>query len=301
MSDASEPHLFTVDVEEYFHAHAFEPFVSREEWPELPSRVDVGVRRLLDLLAEHRTVGTFFVLGWVAERRPDLIRSIAAAGHEIASHGWWHRRVFALTPDEFRADVRESKALLEDLAGRPVRGYRAPSFSIVPGCEWAFDVLLEEGYRYDSSLFPIRRKGYGYHAADPSPHRIRREGGELLEVPMATSRVGPLRLPAAGGAYLRLLPFRLSRRALRRPPAPGDPATLYVHPWEVDRGQPRLSVPWRVRFRHYGGLGRTLPRLRRLLEEFEFTSVERRLRVPGSSEQHETPGSAELPIGVHAP
>jgi polysaccharide deacetylase family protein (PEP-CTERM system associated) len=156
------PHIFSVDVEEYFQVNAFEGVVSRRDWPTYASRVDIGVEAILALLDRHGTTGTFFCLGWIAEANPRIVRRIANAGHEIASHGWWHRRVGTLTPQQFRADVRDSRRLLEDISGQLVQGFRAPSFSIVPGLEWAFEVLLEEGYRYDSSLFPIRRPGYGY-------------------------------------------------------------------------------------------------------------------------------------------
>ncbi|HXI20386.1 MAG TPA: polysaccharide deacetylase family protein, partial [Gemmatimonadales bacterium] len=184
---ASPPaHLFSVDVEDYFHVVAFERVVRREDWDSYPTRVVANTVRLLELLARHGARGTFFTLGWVAEREPGLVRRIAAEGHELASHGHWHRRVFTLTPEEFREEVRRSKALMEDLTGRPCRGFRAPSFSIRPGMEWAFDVLLEEGYRYDSSLFPVRRPDYGYPAAPPRPHLIRRPAGTLLELPLAT-------------------------------------------------------------------------------------------------------------------
>ena len=270
-------HLFTVDVEDYFQVSAFDAAVSRADWSALPSRVARNVGQLLDLLARRETVGTFFVLGWIAEHHPGVVRAIADAGHDIASHGWWHRRVCALTPDEFREDVRASKAILEDVSGRSVLGFRAPSFSIVPGTEWAFDVLLEEGYEYDSSLFPIRRRGYGYPSATPHPHFIRREAGDLLELPPATVAWRGMRLPAAGGGYFRHFPYALTHEAFRQHTARGVSGTFYVHPWEIDEDQPRVAVRWLTRVRHYGGLGVTLPRLERLLAEFRFTSVARRI------------------------
>ena len=266
-------HLFTVDVEEYFQVRALEPVVERASWPDRPSRVEPSTELLLELLGRHGARGTFFTLGWVAERHPGLVRRIASAGHEIASHGWWHRRVTTLSQEEFRADVRDSKAILEDVSGRPVIGFRAPSFSIVPGGEWAFDVLLEEGYRYDSSLFPIRRPDYGYPSAPAVPHLIRRAGGTLLELPLATTVLAGTRLPAAGGGYLRQLPFGLTRRAFRHWGEKGISAMFYIHPWEVDPDQPRLPVGPVTRLRHYGGLRKTYPRLERLLGEFRFGSV----------------------------
>jgi len=277
-------HCFTVDVEEHFQVSAMEPYVPRGEWDRHTSRVVSSTTRLLEALARRQATGTFFVLGWVAERHPDLVRAIAAAGHEVASHGWDHQRVTQLTPDEFRDQARRSKALLEQLAGAPVLGYRAPSFSIVPGREWALDILIEEGYRYDSSLFPVRRHGYGYAAGGRDPHWLERPAGRLTEVPPATLRRGGVNLPAAGGAYFRLLPmgYGLIRSALHDAERRGAPATFYIHPWEVDPGQPRVDVPWLTRVRHYGGLAGTLGRIERLLGEFPFTSIARALDPPPS-------------------
>lgn len=276
-------HIFTVDVEEYFQVSAFDTAVSRGDWLDLPSRIARNVDCLLDLLARHDASGTFFVLGWIADTHPSVVQSIAAAGHEVASHGWWHRRVSTLTPRVFQSEVRSSKAVLEDLTGREVTGFRAPNFSIVPGKEWAFDVLLEEGYRYDSSLFPIRRPGYGYPGTAPSPHVIRRPTGTLLEFPLATAAWKGLRLPAAGGGYFRQLPYALTRAAFRQHGVRGVPGTFYIHTWEFDPDQPRVSVPWLTRLRHYRGLSGTLPRLERLLSEFRFTSVSRRMSETATS------------------
>ena len=278
--------LFSVDVEEYFQVSAFEDDVPISRWEHLPGRVEAAVDSLLELLAQHGHTGTFFTVGWVAERNPALVRRIADAGHEIASHTYWHRRLTRQTQDQFRADLRRSRDTLEQAAGRPVFGFRAPSFSIRPGGEWAFDILLEEGFRYDSSLFPIRRPDYGYPAAPAGAHLIHRPGGTLLEVPMATTSFAGIRLPAAGGGYLRQLPFALIRRAFRQHVAAGESAMFYVHPWELDVDQPRMSVSWLTRIRHYRGLHRTLPRLRRLCAEFAFTSVERRFGLRGAGNEH---------------
>jgi polysaccharide deacetylase family protein (PEP-CTERM system associated) len=267
------PHFFTVDVEEHFQVSAFERTVPRDRWDAQPSRVVPSTVRLLDLLDEFGVRGTFFVLGWVAGRHPGLIRRIAAAGHEVASHSWWHYRVVTIDPATFREEVRRSKALLEDLTGAPVEGFRAPSFSIRPGVEWAFDVLLEEGYRWDSSLFPVRRPGYGYPGAPRWPYRIVRPSGSLLELPLATLRLGPVRVPAAGGGYLRHLPFGMVRAAFEQAARAGQPGMFYIHPWEVDEDQPRLPVGPLTAIRHYRGLERTMPRLRALLAAFPFTSV----------------------------
>ena len=266
-------HHFTVDVEEHFQVSAFESHVSRDQWDSLESRVVSNVETLLDLLARHDARGTFFVLGCVAERHPDVVRAIARAGHEVASHGWDHRRVTQQSPDEFRASVRRTKTALEALAGAPVIGFRAPSFSIVAGREWALDILVEEGHRYDSSLFPVRRPGYGYPAGLREPHWLDRGAGRLAEIPPATLRIAGLNLPAAGGAYFRLFPYALVRAALKSCERRGVPGTFYIHPWEVDPAQPRMEVPWATRLRHYGGLRRTAPRLERLLREFRFTSI----------------------------
>ncbi len=272
-------HHFTVDVEDYFQVSAMEPYVDRSAWDGIPCRVEANTHRILELLAEADARGTFFVLGWVAERYPALVRAIADGGHEVASHGRGHRRVTTLTPERFRASVRRSKATLEEVTGVEVVGYRAPSFSIVPGSEWALDILLEEGYRYDSSLFPVRRRGYGYAGGARDPHLIRRPAGELAEVPPATLAVAGKTLPAGGGAYFRLFPYALVGAALRAAERRGAPATFYIHPWEVDPEQPRLPVSAATRIRHYGGLHRTVPRLRRLLREFSFQTIARTLRM----------------------
>lgn len=266
-------HHFTVDVEEYFQVSALEAHVARDDWSRLASRLRPCMEVLLSELAEAGSRGTFFVLGWLAERQPWVVREIADAGHEVASHGWGHRRVTTITPQEFRASIRRSKRVLEDAAGAPVSGYRAPSFSIVRGLEWTLDALLEEGYVYDSSLFAIRRPGYGYAGGERDPHWLDRPGGRLAEVSPATLRVLGANLPAGGGAYFRLLPYGLLRAALRQAAARGQPGTFYLHPWELDPEQPRLPVPALTRVRHYGGLGRTRARLRRLLREFRFGPI----------------------------
>ncbi len=266
-------HHFTVDVEEYFQVSAFESTVCRSRWDGFDSRVTNSVTRLLDLLDEHEARGTFFTLGWIAERYPSLVRAIADRKHEIASHGSDHRRVTHLTPEQFRLSVRQSKDVLENLTGTPVQGFRAPSFSIVPGREWALDILVEEGYSYDSSLFPVRRRGYGYPAGRRDPYWMERPAGRLAEVPPSTLSLWGLNIPAAGGAYFRLLPYRLIRAALRDAERRHVPGTFYIHPWELDPEQPRLDVSWLTQVRHYGGLNKTLGRLQRLLREFRFRPI----------------------------
>ena len=266
-------HHFTVDVEEYFHVSAMEPYVQRSAWDGMPSRVDASTRTVLDLMAAHDARGTFFVLGWVAERHPALVRAIAEAGHEVASHGHAHERITQLTPEQFRQSVRVSKDILEQLVGRPILGYRAPSFSILRGMEWALDVLVEEDYRYDSSLYPVRRAGSGFVGGQRDPHAITRQGGTLHEFPPATLKVGPRVFAAGGGAYLRHLPYMLVDGALASAERRGAPATIYIHPWEVDPAQPRIAVNAVTRLRHYGGIARTLPRLARMLGTYRFQPI----------------------------
>lgn len=266
-------HHFTVDVEEHFQVAALDSYVPRDRWPALESRVHASTDRLLAILDEAGTRSTCFILGWIAERHPGVVRRIADAGHEVASHGQNHRRVSDLDRDTFRESVRRSKGVLESLTGKPVLGYRAPSFSILEGTEWALDILVEEGYRYDSSLFPVRRPGYGYAGGGRDIHELRRGGGALMEVPPATLRVAGANLPAGGGAYFRLLPYGLVGAALRASERRGEPATFYIHPWELDPDQPRFPVSLATRVRHYGGLDRMEDRVRRLLAEFRFRPI----------------------------
>jgi polysaccharide deacetylase family protein (PEP-CTERM system associated) len=266
-------HHFTVDVEEYFNFIGFESRFPRSDWDKMEGRVENNVARMLDSLARHDAKGTFFILGWLGNRYPQMVRAIAAEGHEVASHGWEHRRVLEMAPAEFRDSVRRTKQRLEDLIGQPVVGYRAPHFSIVRGDEWALDILVEEGYRYDSTLFPVRRPGYGYTNGKRDPHQLARPGGSLVEIPPATLSLWKLTLPAGGGAYFRIFPYALVRSALLECQNRGVPGTFYIHPWEIDPDQPRLPVPTLERWRHYWGLQRTSERLERLLSEFRFRSI----------------------------
>ena len=272
-SPPSVTHFFTVDVEEYFQVKALESVVTRDSWLSRPSRVAASIDQLLATLARHDVRGTFFTLGWLATHRPSVVRAIADAGHEVASHGYSHERVTSLSPSAFGEDVRTSKHVLEDVVGAPVVGYRAPSFSIVPGVEWAFDALLEAGYEYDSSLFPIRRPGYGYPRAPRAPHVIDRAAGRLAEFPLATTNILGYSVPAAGGGYLRQLPLAVIQRAFRAATTRGVPATFYIHPWEVDPGQPRLPVSRMNALRHYRGLDSALGRIETLVSEFRFGAI----------------------------
>ena len=270
---STTPHFFTVDVEEYFQVRALESVVSRNEWLSRPSRVGRSTEALLATLEKNGVRGTFFVLGWVAKHRPEVVRAIAIAGHEIASHGFSHQRVTSLTPETFREDLRSSKHALEDLTGNVILGYRAPSFSIVPGYEWAFDVLIEEGYAYDSSIFPIRRRGYGYPSAPRAPYLMHRSAGVLAEFPLATTSLLRVAVPAAGGGYLRQFPLGVIRRAFREASQRGESGTFYIHPWEIDPGQPRLPVSSINYIRHYRGLNTAFARIEILLSEFRFGSI----------------------------
>ncbi|MGD9507067.1 MAG: XrtA system polysaccharide deacetylase [Geminicoccaceae bacterium] len=264
----------SVDVEDYLHAWALSPAIPRDRWDAWPSRVAASTRRVLELLAAAEARATFFVLGWVARRHPDLVREIVAGGHELASHGHDHHKIAELTPAAFRRDVTDTRHLLEDLGGVEVRGYRAPSFSIGPAQWWAFDVLGEAGHRYSSSLHPIAHDHYGLPTAPRHPFRP--VAGSLLEIPVATLDLGR-RVTCAGGGHFRLLPYAWSRWCLARHARAGDgPATFYFHPWEIDPGQPRLTtLPWRSRFRHYVNLERMEAKLRHLLRDFAWSRIDR--------------------------
>jgi polysaccharide deacetylase family protein (PEP-CTERM system associated) len=265
----------TIDVEDYFHVSAFDGVLPRTEWESLESRVCANTERLLDIFAEYEVRGTFFVLGWVAERFPALVRRIALAGHEIASHGFAHRLIYDQTPAAFREDVRRAKGVLEDAGGRIVNGYRAPSYSITPRSLWALDVLLEEGYRYDSSIFPIRHDRYGIPVSARSPYVIERSTGTLVEVPGSTATAGPFNLPIAGGGYFRILPYWWTRWGIARVnQVEGRAAVFYLHPWEIDPEQPRLRAGRLSSFRHYRNLDATEGRLRRLLTDFRFGTMD---------------------------
>jgi polysaccharide deacetylase family protein (PEP-CTERM system associated) len=266
--------MMTVDVEDYFQASVFERVVPRAGWSTYESRVVDNTTRVLELFDEAGVHATFFVLGWVAKRFPSLVREIAAAGHEIASHGYHHQILYALTPEQFREDVRASRALLESVTGQAVLGYRAASYSIVSATLWALDVLLEEGYVYDASIFPIHHDRYGIPDAKRHIHILQRAGGAVIEVPGSTVRAGGMNLPIAGGGYFRLLPYSWTRWGIRRVNrVERQPIVFYFHPWEIDPDQPRLPVGKASRMRHYGGLAGTTARLQRLLADFRFDTV----------------------------
>lgn len=273
MSKSGVLNAMTVDVEDYFHVSVFDKTVPRLRWDTLESRVRKNTEHLLSLFDEVDIRATFFVLGWVAEKFPDLIRRISSHRHEIASHGYGHRLVYQQTRREFLEDVRRARQVLESATGLPVTGYRAPSFSITRDCLWALDVLIDEGFRYDASIFPIHHDRYGIPNSPQRPYIIRRTPGALVEVPGSTVRVGPLNLPVAGGGYFRILPYSWTKWGISRINQEAQPAIFYLHPWEIDPGQPRLPAQWLGRFRHYTNLNKTETSLRRLLKDFHFGPV----------------------------
>ncbi len=270
---SGEPnYVLSVDVEDYFQVEAFARQVSRADWDSYPCRVVANTHRLLDLFDEHNAKATFFTLGWVAAKFPALVRDIQQRGHELACHSFWHRPVFSLTPEAFREDVRDARTAIEQAGGTRVAGYRAPSWSITRNSLWALDVLAEEGFTYDSSIFPIRHDIYGIPDARRFRHQLEGiKAGKLTEFPPSTVRLFGQNLPSAGGGYLRIFPLWYTEWALRRiAREDGRAVVVYLHPWEVDPDQPRMTAPWKSRFRHYTNLGAMESRLRRLLQARRF-------------------------------
>jgi polysaccharide deacetylase family protein (PEP-CTERM system associated) len=287
----------TFDVEEYFQVTGFAGRVAPAHWDFYESRVGRSTADILDVLAAADRRATFFILGWVARRCPRLVRSIHEAGHEVAAHGYWHQLVTTQAPAQFRADVRAAKDVLEDLIGEPVTGYRAPSFSIAPGCAWAFEVLAEEGYRIDSSVAAGRRTACGHLAPDGCPFLLKTASGTLQEYPLPTVRWLGRPVPVGGGGYFRLFPYAVTHRALHGLNAAGRPFAVYLHPWEFDPGQPRLRLPLTKAFRHYVNLRRTRPRLERLLADFRFDTLSASLEAYFAARKTVTP----LPLRPPAP
>lgn len=266
-------HCLSVDVEEHFQVTAFESPMRRRHWDQFESRVRSNTDRVLELLDRHGIRATFFVLGWVAERSPRVVHTIVKAGHEVASHGFGHELITAQTAKRFRQDVRKTKAVLEDLAGQAVLGYRAPSFSINAETVWALSILAEEGYQYDSSMFPNQHGLDGARYHNPKVHRLDTPGGTLWEVPPSTATLGWIRVPVAGGGYLRQFPFWLYSWLLNRAARQGHPLVMYLHPWELDPEQPRMAGSWVSRLRHYRNLGQTEARLARILAQHRFGAI----------------------------
>ncbi len=277
------PNALTVDVEDYFHVAALAPSIHRDSWTSRESRVVGNTQKLLAIFDQFDVRGTFFVLGWVAEQYPQLVRDIAARGHEIACHGYSHRLVYEQSAQEFRKETLFAKKLLEDTTGSAVLGYRAASYSIVRESLWALDILVELGFVYDSSIFPVHHDRYGIPDAERVPHRMSTPNENLIvEWPLATAKFLGYSLPVAGGGYFRLLPYWFSRwglasinRSERRP------FIFYLHPWEIDPAQPRVRASWLSRFRHYTNLGKCEERLRRLLGDFQFGTVREGLEALG--------------------
>jgi len=273
-SDGALVNALTIDVEDYFQVSAFSAHISRDSWDTMECRVEANMERILAMLAEQDARATFFTLGWIAERYPEMVRRIVDAGHELASHGYDHARASNQGYGQFLADIRLAKAVLEDISGVSVRGYRAPSFSIGPANTWAFDCVAEAGYEYSSSVYPIRHDHYGAPDSPRFAHEVR---PGLLEVPVTTVRAMRSNWPAGGGGYFRLLPYRVSRWSLRRVnDVEGESAIFYFHPWELDPEQPRVNGPGRkARFRHYLNLQHMESRLRRLLADFRWDRADR--------------------------
>jgi polysaccharide deacetylase family protein (PEP-CTERM system associated) len=274
---------FTIDVEDYFQVEAMAPYVQRSAWSQMEYRCERNVARLLELLAAHKVTGTFFILGWIAERSPQLVRDIAQAGHEIGCHGLSHKLIYRQSQAEFLDETRRAKQLLEDIIGRPVHGYRAASFSIVKQSLWALDHLIDLGFRYDSSVFPVRHDNYGIPDAPLAPYEITAPSGRtIVEFPMSVADWGFARMPVSGGGYFRILPYWLTTAGLRRiNEVDKRPFVFYLHPWEIDESQPRIRAGLKSRLRHYTNLSRCESRLRRLLGEFRFAPMNNVLAAAG--------------------
>lgn len=271
----------SIDVEEYYHGVEFDAAMPAGERAALPSRVEPSVERVLELLARYRVHATFFILGQVAVAHPAIVRTIAAAGHEVACHSERHELVWRQTPDEFRADIQRAKARLEDLCGQPVMGYRAPNYSIGPKQAWAYDLLLEAGFYYDSSIYPILHDRYGQFNAPRFPYELHRhDHRRLVEFPIGTARLFGINLPIGGGGYFRLLPGAWIQRGIQRVNrSEGQPIMFYFHPWELDPQQPRPPMPWHHRFRHYVNLERMTSKLQQLLLHVRFAPARQVLQL----------------------
>lgn len=265
----------TFDIEDYFQVEAFKHYVNIDQWPSFQSRVVQNTRKITDILDKRHVKATFFILGWVAERFPDMVKSLADNGHEIASHGYAHDMVYTQSPEEFEQDLAKSVEILEQISGAKVIGYRAPTYSIIEESFWAFDILIRQNFQYDSSTFPIIHDRYGVPNGERFPHLIKRNGvGSLYEFPMSTLRLWKWNFPVAGGGYLRLLPYWVLRQSVAWLNRQQQPAIIYLHPWELDPEQPRISnIPAGTRFRHYVNLHTTADKLRKLTHDFEFGPI----------------------------
>jgi polysaccharide deacetylase family protein (PEP-CTERM system associated) len=269
----------TVDVEDYYHVRALEPYINVKAWDYLPTRVVANTNRILEILEKHGVKGTFFVLGWVAKKIPYLIKKIHEHGHELASHGYEHKLAYEMTHKEFRADVRKSKNLIEDITGTKINGFRATSFSIILRNLWCLDVLIEEGFTYDSSIFPIYRSDYGIPDWHPFPKMISCSSGEIYELPPSTVSFFKGRIPVAGGAYLRFFPLQFITRGIRKlNNIESKSAVFYIHPWEIDSDQPRIKVNKLAALRHYGGIEKLENKFISLLNEYRFGTAKEVIR-----------------------
>ncbi len=269
---ARERSVISVDVEDYFQVEAFSNVIKRGDWGQYPSRVEGNTRRLMDLFDESGVKATFFILGWVADKHPQIVREIVSRGHEPACHSYWHRLIYNLSPDEFRRDTALAKDCIEQAAGQKIFGYRAPSFSITRRCLWALDILSEMGFQYDSSIFPVRHDWYGIPDAPRKPFQISTRSGLLTEYPMATFAFSRTpNLPVGGGGYLRMLPSWYTRLGMRRAWREGITVITYIHPWEIDPEQPRMPASFKSRVRHYTNLEKTKDRLSKLLAMGTFS------------------------------
>lgn len=269
-------HAMTVDVEDYYHVAAFSKVIDPKNWSDFPSRVARNTDTLLELFDRKNIKATFFVLGWVAERYPDIVRRIDAQGHEIASHGYSHQLVYTQSPEVFKEETAKSKLILEEIIQRPVEGYRAASYSVTAQSLWALDILSELGFTWDSSVFPIRHDRYGMPNSPERPYKIKTANGQVLtEFPLTTAKVAGFSIPAAGGGYFRQYPYFVSKWLFERASLRQTrPQIFYLHPWEIDSGQPRIEgAGWFSRFRHYTNIQKCLPRLERMLDDFSFGTV----------------------------
>lgn len=264
---------FTVDVEDYFQVSAFASVISTNDWDHYECRVEANTRRVLEIAAKENTTGTFFILGWVAQRYPELVKEIQNAGHEIGCHSHWHQLVYELGPERFQFDLRESRDVLEQLTGTAVTLYRSPSFSITEKSLWALDILVEEGFTIDSSIYPVKHDRYGIPASPTLPYKIQTAAGSITEVPGMVCKIGKANIPVGGGGYLRLLPWTFTERLLRRVRKEDRPLNVYIHPWEFDPDQPRIAASWKSKFRHYQNLKTTASKITRMLQTFDLTTM----------------------------
>lgn len=266
--------ILTIDVEDYFQVGNFTKVINFSNWDKYGSRVVKNTKKILAILSASNVKATFFILGWTAEKYPTLVKEIYSTGHEIASHSYAHRLIYQQAPDEFRNDIRKSKAILEGIIQAPVIGYRAPSYSITKKSTWALDILMEEGFKYDSSLFPIRHDKGGFIKAKRYPHKIYNHNNYIWEFPISTIRILKQNIPFSGGGYFRLLPYRFVRWAINKINLEGHPVNIYVHPWEFDPEQPKIKADFLDTFRHYVNIAQNEDKLKQLLRDFQFGPIQ---------------------------